>query len=475
MQVTVVGTARSAKIDRVQREPAQVDQDAGAGRATPGDILHLAVPALGALLAEPLFLLADTAIVGHLGTQPLAGLGTSAAALSTLVNVCIFLAYGTTTAAARRIGAGDREGALRMGIDGMALAACLGLALACVGVPFAPWIVRLLGATPASAGYAATYLRISSIGLPAMLVVLAGTGLLRGMARTRTPLLIAAIGAIANAALNYLLVYPAGMGIAGSALGTALTQTGMAVAYARITHQAARALGVRPIPELGGIRASMGTNFALLVRTLSLRIYILIGVWVAGALGTVPLAAHTVANNLWNLLAMALDALAIAAQTLVGHALGARDPDRARHLLQRLIRWGFAYGILTGALLLVAAPYLVRLLTPDHNVRAALVGVIVIMAVLQPIAGPVFVLDGVLIGAGDTRYLARAGAACTLVFAAAALPVAGVPLSLAYLWWAIGVFMVARLVALSLRSRGPAWLTAGDDDQLARSPDTPDI
>lgn len=441
-----------------QETAANPEDTRSAENPSAREIGRLALPALGALLAEPLFLLADTAIVSHLGAAPLAGLGTAAAALATLVNVCVFLAYGTTAAVARRLGAGDVPGAVRTGVDGLALGAALGALLAVVGVAAAPWVVRALGVTGAAAPSATTYLRISSLGLPSMLLVLAGTGLLRGLTDTRTPLVVAGVGAVANAALNYLLVYPAGMGIAGSATGTAAVQTGMALAYLAVVRRAARQHGVPLRPRRDAIRQSLGSNTALLVRTAALRAYLLVSVWVAGSLGTDALGAYTVTANLWNFLAMALDALAIAAQALVGHALGAGRPDRARLLLRRLLRWSTGYGLVTGVLLLATAPLTVPLLAPDHGVRSAVWGVLVILAVLQPVAGPVFVLDGVLIGAGDARYLAWAGLACTLVFVLAALPVAWVPLHLAELWWAIGVLMLARLLALGLRARGPGWL-----------------
>ncbi len=405
-----------------------------------------------------MFLLADTAIVSHLGTGPLAGLGTAAAALATLVNICVFLAYGTTGAVARRLGRGDVPGALSTGIDGLAIGAALGVLLGVAGVVAAPGIVHLLGVTPTGAAYAVTYLRISSCGLPPMLVVLAATGLLRGLANTRTPLYIAAVGALVNVALNYLLVYPAGLGIAGSALGTVTTQTGMAAGYLWIVRRQARVLGVPMRPRLRGIRDSLGTNTALLIRTAALRAYLLLSVWVAGSLGTAALGAYTITANLWGFTVMALDALAIAAQTLVGHALGAQDPTRAVQLLKRLTRWGLLYGLVTGGLLLAMEPLTIGLLAPDPRVRSAVGGVIVIMALLQPVAGPVFLLDGVLIGAGDTRYLAWTGLLCTAVFAAAAVPVALAPLSLAALWWAIGLLMLARLLVLGLRARGSAWL-----------------
>ena len=178
-------------------------------------ILGLAVPALGALVAEPLFVLVDSAIVGRLGTTELAGLSLASTLLVTVVGLCVFLAYATTAAVARRSGAGDRAGALQMGVDGLWLAAGLGVVLAVVAVAVAPWAVGALGATGDVAHQAVLYLRASAPGLPGMLLVLAATGALRGLQDTRTPLVVAGVGAVVNAVLNVVLVYGAGLGIAG--------------------------------------------------------------------------------------------------------------------------------------------------------------------------------------------------------------------------------------------------------------------
>jgi putative MATE family efflux protein len=425
------------------------------------EIIRLAVPALGALVAEPLFQLADSAIVGHLGAAQLAGLGAAGAALSTLVNVCIFLAYGTTSAVARRMGAGDMRGAVRQGIDGMWVALLLGAVIAVVSVPLAGPIVGLFGASRTATGFAVIYLRISAAGVPAMLLVLAGTGILRGLRDTRVPLAVAGLGAVINVVLNYLLVYPAGLGIAGSATGTVITQVGMAVAYAVVAVRAARQHGAHLYPDWAGIRASAGASFALLVRTAALRVYLLIAVWIAARSGTAALAAHTVATNLWNTLALALDALAIAAQAIVGHALGAGDVAGARSATARMCWWGLWLGVAAGVLVAAARPLYVPLFTPDHTVQALLSGVLLLVAVYQPVSGVVFVLDGVLIGAGDNRFLAVASVATTVVFAACAFAARAAGGGLTGLWLAIGAFMLARLVALGLRARSPAWSVTG--------------
>ncbi len=425
------------------------------------EIWRLAVPALGALIAEPVFQLCDSAIVGHLGPAQLAGLGAAGAALATLVNVCIFLAYGTTAAVARRMGAGQMRAAVQQGIDGMWVAVLLGLVLSAVSVPLAGPIAGAFGASPAATGYAVVYLRISAFGIPAMLLVLAGTGILRGLQDTRVPLAVAGTGAVTNIILNYLLVYPAGLGIAGSALGTAATQIGMAVVYAAVGARAARRHGAHLRPDWPGIRASAGASAALLVRTAALRAYLLVAVWVAARSGTAALAAHTVATNLWNTLALALDALAIAAQAIVGSSLGAADVGSARAATRRMCCWGIVIGAGLGVVIAAARPLYVPLFSPDHQVQVLLAQVLLLVAVYQPVSGVVFVLDGVLIGAGDNRFLAAASILTTGVFlacAAAALWLGG---GLIGLWLAIGAFMIARLVALGVRARSPAWTVTG--------------
>jgi putative MATE family efflux protein len=432
-----------------------------ATHVTGRQILALAIPALGALLAEPLFVLADSAIVGHLGPAQLAGLGTAGAALNTLVNVCIFLAYSTTAQVSRLIGAGRRVEGLARGVDGMYLAAGLGLLLAIVGVVGADPIVRWLGAGAQAAPYAATYLRISSLGLPGMLLVLAATGLLRGVHDMRTPLLVAGAAAVLNTVANWVLVYPCGLGIAGSAAGTAAVQTAMAAAYAWIVVKACRADGVTPRPDARAVRASLSANTALLVRTIGLRVYLLAAVWASGRLGTVALAANTIASNLWFTLALALDALAIAAQALVGHELGAGRTDATRRVVARMNRWGLGFGVVTGVLLAALSPVLAEAFTSDPAVAHVLMPVLIVAALFQPAAGVVFVLDGVLIGAGDAVYLAWASLACTALFLAGLAILFAADGDLTWLWVLVGGFTLARLGFLYARARGTAWMRVG--------------
>jgi putative MATE family efflux protein len=425
------------------------------------EIWRLAIPAFAALVAEPMFLLADSAIVGHLGTPQLAGLGVAGAVLQTLLGLFVFLAYGTTSSVARALGAGDRRRALAQGIDGLWLALGLGLVVAAIGVAGASWLVDLFGPSPGVADHATTYLRIASLGLPAMFVVFAATGVLRGLQDTRTPLVVAVAANVANIALNLLLVYGVGLGIAGSALGTVIAQLAAGTWLTTVVLRGARAYGAPLSPDLPGIRAAGRTGVPLVVRTLTLRAALLLATYVATAQGDVAIAAHQIAFTIWTFLAFALDALAIAAQAMTGRFLGAADVEGTRQVTRRLMGWGLVCGAVLGLGLAVAAALVAPLFSPDPSVQQALIAVLLVAAVQQPVSGVVFVLDGVLIGAGDGVYLAWAGVATLIVFAPLALAVLAFGLGLVWLWWAFGAFMLARMATLLARERSSAWLVTG--------------
>ncbi|MER6525397.1 MATE family efflux transporter [Streptomyces sp. NPDC001508] len=437
--------------------------------AIPGDprrqhdreIVALAVPAFGALVAEPLFVMADSAIVGHLGTAQLAGLGVASALLTTAVSIFVFLAYATTAAVARRVGAGDLQAAIRQGVDGIWLALLLGLAVIAVVLPLAPAIVDLLGASATAAPYATTYLRISSFGIPAMLIVLAATGVLRGLQDTRTPLYVAVAGFVANAALNAGLVYGAGLGIAGSAWGTVIAQCGMAAVYLVVVVRGAREHGAPLRPDAAGIRASAQAGLPLLVRTLSLRAILMIATAVAAHLGDADIAAHQIVLSLWSLLAFALDAIAIAGQAIIGRYLGADDPQGARDACRRMVQWGIAVGLALGLLVVVARPLFLPLFTGDSVVRDAALPALLVVALSQPICGVVFVLDGVLMGAGDGPYLAGAMVLTLAVFTPVALLVPVLDGGLTAIWAAMTLMMTVRMLTLWLRSRSGRWIITG--------------
>jgi putative MATE family efflux protein len=425
------------------------------------EIIALAVPAFGALVAEPLFVMADSAIVGHLGTAQLAGLGIASALLTTAVSIFVFLAYATTSAVARRVGAGDLQAAVRQGMDGIWLALLLGAAVIAVVLPFAPGIVNVFGASATAAPYATSYLRISSLGIPAMLVVLAATGVLRGLQDTRTPLCVAVAGFIANAGLNTALVYGAGLGIAGSAWGTVIAQCGMAAVYLTVVVRGARRHGASLRPDAAGIRASAQAGVPLLVRTISLRAVLMIATAVAARLGDADIAAHQIVLSLWSLLAFALDAIAIAGQAVIGRYLGADDAVGAREACRRMVQWGIATGVILGLLVIAARPLFLPLFTGDPAVRSTAVPALLIVALSQPISGVVFVLDGVLMGAGDGPYLAGAMVLTLAVFTPVALLVPALGGGLTALWGAMTLMMTVRMLTLWLRARSGRWIVTG--------------
>ncbi|MCX4882067.1 MATE family efflux transporter [Streptomyces sp. NBC_00847] len=425
------------------------------------EIVALAVPAFGALVAEPLFVMADSAIVGHLGTAQLAGLGVASALLMTAVSIFVFLAYATTAAVARRVGAGDLQAAIRQGMDGIWLALLLGAAVIAAVLPTAPTVVELFGASETAAPYATTYLRISALGIPAMLVVLASTGVLRGLQNTKTPLYVAVAGFFANAALNAGLVYGADLGIAGSAWGTVIAQCGMAAVYLIVVVRGARRHGASLRPDAAGIRASAQAGIPLLVRTLSLRAILMIATAVAARLGDADIAAHQIVLSLWSLLAFALDAIAIAGQAIIGRYLGADDAEGARHACRRMVQWGIAVGGVLGVLVVIARPVFLPLFTNDTLVKDAALPALLVVALSQPVCGIVFVLDGVLMGAGDGPYLAWAMVVTLAAFAPLALLVPTLGGGLTALWGAMTLMMVIRMLTLWLRTRSGRWIVTG--------------
>ncbi|MEV4737323.1 MULTISPECIES: MATE family efflux transporter [unclassified Microbacterium] len=430
------------------------------------EILRLAVPALGALMAEPAFLIVDAALVGHLGTTPLAGLGIAGAVLQTIVGLMVFLAYSTTPAVARHFGAGRPGDAVSVGVNGMWLALALGAMLAAAGAASSPWLVSLFGASEAVSAEANAYLVVSMWGLPAMLIVFAATGLLRGMQDTVTPLWIAGLGFGANALLNLLFIYGFGWGIAGSAAGTVVAQWGMVGAYVLVV----RRLAARHTASLRVQREGLGRTARsggwLFLRTVSLRVALLATVAVATGIGTSELAGWQIVFTIFSAAAFALDALAIAAQALIGKELGAGDERQVHRVLRRTVAWGVWFGVIVGAIIAALSGVLGIVFTGDPVVATLVQPALLVLAVAQPIAGVVFVLDGVLMGADDARYLAIAGGLNLVPF----LPVlwiiaaSGVDAAPGLVWLAVaffGVYLLARLATLGWRVRSGRWVTAG--------------
>jgi len=414
------------------------------------EIFRLALPALGALAAEPLYVLADTAIVGHLGRPQIAALGLAGTVLAGAFTIFNFLTYGTTALVARASGAGREDEAARLAAQ--ALWASLGigfvLLLACELV--AEPLLAGLGGHGDSGHFALVYFRIAAFGLPAALVALAGQGYLRGVSNLRRPLEIVVVANVANLALELLFVYAFHWGIAGSAAGTAIAQAGMGVAF---VIELLRPHAPSRRPSLAAMRPLFRIGRQIFVRTAALYASFLVAASVLARMGDAELGAHQIAYQLFLLLALVLDALAIAGQVIVGRTLGAGDADDAYAAAVRMIGWSVVIGLVFAVVLEALSSALPRAFTDDPAVlhQAALLWPF--LAVMQPLCGAVFALDGILIGAGDTRFLMWS------MLAASALFVTLAALSLSFGWGVVGVWVALDvLIAARLALLGPRFV-----------------
>ena len=442
----------------------------GAGRVPLREIARLAGPALPVLAAEPLYLLVDTAVVGRLGAVPLAGLAIAAVLFAQVTGQLNFLSYGTTARAARLHGAGRRAAAVGEGVQATWLALAVGLLVLGVGQLVAGPVARLLGDGGAVAAAAESWLRVALFGAPLVLVTLAGNGWMRGVQDTARPLRYVLAGNALSAVLCAPLVHGlgafAGLGLVGSAAANLVGQTVGAGLFLLALHReravapADEPVSLRPVPALLRAQLSMGRD--LLVRSLAFQACFLSAAAVAARFGAATVAAHQVVLQLWFFMALVLDAVAIAAQSLVGAALGGGDVPRARALARQVGGYGLVLGTAFGVLFAALAGVLPRVFTHDPAVLAAVPAAWWFFAGMQPLAGVVFALDGVLMGAGDAAYLrtwtlaAAAGGFLPLVWA-----------SLAFGWGLVGIwtglllFVVLRLVAVLLRVRSGGWAVAG--------------
>ncbi|MGB3414385.1 MAG: MATE family efflux transporter [Microbacteriaceae bacterium] len=437
-----------------------------ASRAHDRQIFALAVPALGALVAEPIFLATDTVMVGHLGADALGGLAIASSLLQTMIGLMIFLAYATTPLVARRWGAGDLNGAISSGVASLVMAAALGIILLGLGFLFGDTLIALMNPTPEVAEAAAQYLFISMLGIPAMLMVLAMTGLLRGLQDTKTPLYISLAGFGLNIVLNYLLIYIFNFGISGSAAGLAIVQWLMFFTFAWVLWRRILRENLTPKLDLAGLIVNLKLGFWLFLRTITLRLGLMAAVAIGTTMGTETLATYQIIFTLYSVTSFALDALAISAQAMVGKALGASDAAGAQAVIRRTIFWGILSGAIIGLIIICLSPFIARIFSDDPAILNMAPWPLIVLGISMPLGGFVFVLDGVLMGAADVRYLAFVG----LINLAVYLPVLWVILAL-QLSGTIGlvaltaafciVFMASRAVTLGLRIRGSKWMVLG--------------
>jgi putative MATE family efflux protein len=423
-------------------------------------ILAIAVPALGSLLVEPIYVLTDTAVVGRLGTDELGGLAVASTVLNTLVWVFNFLSYGTTVRIAVRRGRGDPAGAASDALQGLWLAVGLGLATAAVIGLGARWLAGVVGDEAAVVGFSVTYLRIAAVGVPFQLVTVACIGYLYGLPDTRTPFAVLAVSTTTNLVVELVLVFGLDLGIAGSAWGTVLAQALSAAALLGVVVPRLRADGLhrlRVVPPVMWEVVKVGGH--LVQRTGFLLLALASCTAVASRAGTDVLGGHQIAAQLFIFLAIGVDMFKVAGQSLIGHALGAGRPEEAREVVSHLYRWGWRSGAALLVVTLLCAPLVPHAFSGDAAVVHQASIAMVLLAVLQVPGAITFVLDGVLMGANDFRDLRWS---TTLAFVAC-LPVLAVvwrwpSLGIAGVWTAMVIFVTARALKNHHRVRGDAWM-----------------
>jgi putative MATE family efflux protein len=442
-------------------EATTPDLGPAGSRTSAREILRLAVPAFGALVAQPLFTLIDAGIVATLGTTSLAGLGAGAQVFTTVTGLAIFLAYGTTAVVARRVGAGQVAAGITDGIEGVALGLALGVAATVATWLLAPLLLVWIGTSPASTPEALLYLRTISLAFPFALAAMAAIGVLRGLQDTATTLWVTLLAVGTNLALSAYLVLVAGWGISGSAWATVLAEALSAGLFVAELARRARRQGASLRPSRSGVLVAARGSVPLFWRTVALRAVFVLAVGVAARLGDPELAAYYVTFTIWYLLALGMDALAIAGQALLGRHLGAGSVATARAVTWQMTRWGIWLGVILMGLVLAVRTSVPQLFGEDPVVQAMVAAALVVVALQQPLAGVVFVLDGVLLGAGDARFLVWAQLIALAAFTPAAWWVWSTGGSVTQLWLALTVFMLARAGAFLWRVRGTAWLVTG--------------
>jgi putative MATE family efflux protein len=423
------------------------------------EILTLALPALGALAAEPLYLLADTAMVGHLGTQELAALAIAGSLIAGAFTLFNFLTYGTTAQVARLQGAGEAQAAGRIAAQALWLSSAIGIGLTVVLAGAAVPLVDLMGGEGRTGDLAVLYLRIGSLGLSFALIALAGQGYLRGISDLRTPLVIVVAANAANVLLNLLFIYGFGWGLAGSAWATVLAQAGMGAAFIRAL-LAAPADSRRP--SLERMRPLGRIGGEIFVRTTALYASFLVASAVLARVGEASLGAHQIAFQLFIFLALVLDAIAIAGQVIVGRSLGAGDAEGAYRAARRMIEWSIVAGTLFALVMLALIDVIPRVFTSDPRVVERAQAIWPLFALMQPANGAVFALDGILIGAGDTRFLMWGMLLASIgVFVPIALGSLALGLGIVGVWSGLVGLILVRLATCGWRFRGRRWAVVG--------------
>jgi putative MATE family efflux protein len=420
-------------------------------------IVGLAVPALATLVVLPLYNITDTAIVGHLGRAPLGGLALATTVLNLVGWTSGFLQMATTSEVAFRRGRNDSAAASTAAVTAYTVALAFGVLVALLVAFAGPPIARGLGGHGAIEHNATTYLRIAAVGMPFLLLSLAGTGHLQGHEDTKTPLRIVLMANVINVVLEVVLVYGADTGVAGSAWGTVAAQV---IAAAMFVNASRKRLDALRRPDLHELVRLLRNGWALVVRTIALGAALVAATAVAAQVGSATLAAHQITLNVWLLLALTLDALAVPAQVYVGAALGGGDSDAAIAIGARCLRLGLIASVVVAVVTIALSPVLPYVFTSDAHVRhVATIGLIVCGA-LQPFAALAFVYDGLLLGASDFAALRLAMVLALLAFAPLAIAtLANHDLGITGIWLALTCWLGARSALLARRWASRGWAT----------------
>lgn len=425
-------------------------------------IAALAFPALGVLAAEPVYLLFDLAVIGRLGALSLAGLAIGALMMGVLSSQLTFLSYGTTARAARFYGAGDRRAAVEEGVQATWLALGIGTAIVAVVQLTAVPLVSALAAGGEIADTALPWVRIASLAVPAILIAAAGNGWMRGVQDTVRPLRYVVVGFALSAVLCPVLVYgwlgAPELGLSGSAVANVVGQWLAAVLFCRALFVEKVPLGLRPKV----LRAQVVMGRDLILRTMAFQACFISAGAVAARFGAASVAAHQVVLQLWSFLALVLDSLAIAAQSLVGAALGAGHLVHAKSVAWRVTIFSTVAGLILAAVFALGSSVFPSIFTTDRSVLDAIGVPWWFLVGILPVAGIVFALDGVLLGAGDATFMRNATLASAVL---GFLPL--IWLSLANGWGLLGIwaglatFMVLRLMFVGWRALSGRWLIPG--------------
>lgn len=414
------------------------------------EIIRLGVPALGALAADPLVSLVDTAFVGRLGATQLGALGVATSIFTLMFVTFNFLAYGTTSLVAQRIGAGRRESAAQIVGQGVFLALVIGAVGLAVVESATGALLGLMQAGEEVLDAATPYLRIRALAIPAVLLITVGHGAFRGFQDTVTPLVVTIGLNLVNLILDPILIFGLDWGIRGAAVATVVAQWAGAIWFVTLMARSDWGVAWRP-PSWQELRPFLNVGGALSIRTLSLVAVLTLATATAASIGTEEVAAHQVVSQWMLFLALVVDVLAIAAQAMIGRFVGANDPEAARLTARRLLTWGWWIGLALGSIILAGRGVIAGWFSSDETVRELTGSAMLILAVIQPIGALVFVGDGLYLGAGAFRFLAGATVSASAVTALLLLVTPRMEWGLTGVWWSIAVLIAVRGLAFAVR------------------------